>query len=91
MKYSDNFTKQLFKYCKYETINKIDKLISEGKNNSVRIALENDLDDPTLYNKGKVSQDKLQLFKGRQMVYSLFMEEYTKELDKKKYESHNRR
>jgi hypothetical protein len=91
MNYTENFTKNLFKYCTNETIKKVDELIQNNNHNGVRIAIEKDMDDRFLYMKGKIKPEKRSVFEGRKLVYSLFMEEYIKHLDKIRYDSRNRR
>lgn len=77
---TEELTKTIFKYCREQTIERIDKHIDKEQFNSIRIALENDLDDPILYVNGKLLENKKELFNGRKKAYSLFMENYVKTL-----------
>jgi translation elongation factor P/translation initiation factor 5A len=90
MEYTDDFKTKVFRICRFVPVYaKLMKALEENKHNSVRIMLEDLVDDNLLYNEytvddkvvKKVREDKKYTYTSRVNLYSEFMEMYTQYLD----------
>ena len=90
MKYTDDFKRKVFKVCRFMPIYApIMKALEENSHNSLRIMLEDVVDDDLLYTEHieddevvrLVREDKKYAHLARVNLYSEFMDMYTTQLD----------
>jgi len=90
MKYTNDFKRKVFKICRFMPVYaKLMKALEENKHNSVRIMLEDLVDDNLLYEEHmedhvvvkEVKNNKQYTYTSRVNLYSEFMEMYTQYLD----------
>jgi hypothetical protein len=86
------YTKELQNliYLNYsdKVIEQLDDCMINNDHNKVRIILEEEIDDPILYDKRKIRESYKSTYLNRKKAYSLFMTNYIKYLDNA---SNNRR
>ena len=90
MKYSDDFKRKVFRICRYlPAYASLRKALEESKHNTIRMILEDLVDDDLLYSetvtdnevKREVRKDKTYAYSERTGLYSEFMEMYNQYLD----------
>jgi hypothetical protein len=90
MKYTNDFKRKVFKVTRFVPVYaKLMKALEENKYNSVRLILEDLVDDNLLYEEHvenhvvvkKVKENKKYAYTSRVNLYSEFMEMYTQYLD----------
>lgn len=92
MNYTTEFKEKVFRVLRFATfvdIPTLTKAMDNNQHTTVRLQLENGLDDPELYLKDKITDDgelivansKIHAYLDRRAIYSEFMEMYVQHLD----------